>query len=245
MFKPSQLHKNLTHQTIPCAKSFTLLAWNVAKLSLNEEYKTYIQKLIREENIDLLLLQEVKKERQTELDLSEFSHVFSPNIQTKKYSYGVLSAFKISCCEEEFLLTKKQEVLYATHKVSLITKHQTCMDTFLLIVNLHAINFVHNKNFEEELQLIQSKIKKHEGPLIVAGDFNTWNRKRLKALDDFMQALALKKVRFPDEQHLKKVFSKTLDYILYRDLELSYSKVLNSEKISDHNPILASFNLVP
>ena len=40
------------------------------------------------------------------------------------------------------LLTKKRELSYVTHKVSLITRHKISHDKVLLIVNLHAINFV-------------------------------------------------------------------------------------------------------
>ncbi len=77
--------------------------------------------------------------------------------------------------------------------------------------------------------------------MIVAGDFNTWNLKRVQYLNEFSDDLGLKKVEFSDEKDIKKIFSNSLDYIFYRDLDLIYSKVIDSKKISDHNPIIAKF----
>jgi len=79
--------------------------------------------------------------------------------------------------------------------------------------------------------------------MIVAGDFNTWNIKRVGFLREFTSSLSLKEVTFTDNSELKKVFSNSLDYIFYRDLKLIDSKVINSKEISDHNPIIARFKL--
>ncbi|MBU0721597.1 endonuclease/exonuclease/phosphatase family protein [bacterium] len=244
MFLPNKCIKSLNHQDKYCAENFTLLCWNVAKLTLSSSYKEYLNTLIKDEDIDILLLQEVKKNSAKKLDLHAFSYILSPNIQTKKHVFGVLSAFKISCENELSLLTRKREFRYATRKVTLITEHKLADDKLLLLVNLHAINFVKNSDFYHELQSIQSVLSFHKGPMIVAGDFNTWNIKRVGFLKEFTHNLSLKEVGFSDQTNLKKVFSYCLDYIFYRDLELVYSKVIDSKKISDHNPILANFRVI-
>lgn len=242
MYKPSQCIKSLKHQKINCSESFTLLCWNVAKRTLQSSYQEYLHSMIENEKLDILLLQEVKKEITKELKISDYSYVLSPNIQTKRYVFGVLSAFKISCEDEHSLLTQKRELRYATHKVTLITKHKITSEKELLMVNLHAINFVNNSDFQNELQSIKSAIKFHQGAMIVAGDFNTWNLRRVKMLRTFTHELSLHEVSFSDNSKVKKVFSNSLDYIFYRDLELINSKVIES-KISDHNPIIATFKL--
>ena len=244
MFKPNECIKSLKHQDRDFKDSFTVLCWNVAKLTLKSSYKKYLNSLIENENIDILLLQEVKKKLTKELDIYDYSYILSPNIQTRRYTFGVLSAFKISCDDTLSLLTKKQELAYATHKVTLITEHKLSNNKKLLIVNLHAINFVKNSDFYDELNSIKKIIKPHKGAMIVAGDFNTWNRKRVRFLKEFTSELSLKEVKFNDNTNIKKVFTNSLDYIFYRDLELIDSKVINSKNISDHNPIIATFNLV-
>lgn len=243
MFKPSKSVKSLKHQDENCSDTINILCWNAAKLTLNKLYKEYLKSIIEEENIDMLLLQEVKKQLAEELMVYDFSYVLSPNIQTRKHVFGVLSAFKISCEDELSLLTRKRELSYATHKVSLITKHKISHNKVLLIVNLHAINFVKNSDFHDELEQIKLSIKSHKGAMIVAGDFNTWNIKRVNFLREFSSELSLKEVNFSDNSKIKKVFTNSLDYIFYRDLELINSKVIDSKKISDHNPIIAKFRL--
>ncbi len=244
MFRPTKCIKSLKHQNEKCSSYFNILCWNTAKLTLTKSYKEYLKSITEEEQIDILLLQEVKKQLAEELIVCNFSYILSPNIETKKHIFGVLSAFKISCEDELSLLTTKRELSLVTHKVSLITKHKISNDETLLIVNLHAINFVKNSDFYDELQNIKSSVKSHKGAMIVAGDFNTWNTKRVSFLREFSSELSLKEVTFNDSSKIKKVFTNSLDYILYRDLELINSKVIDSKKISDHNPILASFKLL-
>lgn len=241
MFKPNSLLKSLKHQESELGREFSLLCWNVAKLTLKSSYKAFIDSLIQNHNFDILLLQEVKKSIPHELELHDYSYVLSPNIETKKHVFGVLSAFKTSCESELSLLTKKQELRYTTHKVSLITHHKISQEQTLLVVNLHAINFVRNLDFKHELNSLYETISSHKGAMIVAGDFNTWNLKRVRFLEEFAENLYLKKVIFSNEIHLKKIFTNSIDYIFYRDLNLTYSEVIDSKKISDHNPIIAKF----
>ncbi|MBE0514367.1 endonuclease/exonuclease/phosphatase family protein [Sulfurimonas sp.] len=242
MFVPKSFVKSLKHQEESLGGEFSLLCWNVAKLTLESSYKEFIESLIQSHNFDLLLLQEVKKSLSLELDIHDYSYILSPNIETKKHVFGVMSAFKSSCEDEFTLLSKKRELRYATHKVSLITHHKITDDEVLLVVNLHAINFVHNSHFKNELDYLYDSISHHKGAMIVAGDFNTWNIKRVRFMEEFTQNLSLKKVEFSDEKHLKKIFTNSIDYIFYRDLNVTYSEVINSKKISDHNPIIAKFS---
>lgn len=241
MFVPKGIVKSLKHQHENLKDEFGILCWNVAKLTLDSSYKIYIETLLQKYDLDILLLQEVKKSLSHELDLHDYSYILSPNIETKKHIFGVLSAFKSSCEDELSLLSKKREFRYATHKTSLITHHKFSNGKKILIVNLHAINFVKNSYFKIELDNLLESIKSHSGAMIVAGDFNTWNITRVEYLRKFAEHLELKKVEFEDEANLKKVFSNSLDYIFYRELELTYAKAIDSKKISDHNPIIAKF----
>ncbi len=241
MLKPSKSIKILKHQSSTCRDNFNLICWNIEKLSLSEKFKKYLQELIVKEKLDFLLLQEVKKETQEDMDLEGFSYILSLNMQTKKYLYGVLSAFKISCINEKKLLTSSKELSLLTHKSSLFTLHNIKNNQELLVVNIHAINFVTSKSFRKELDYIQSQISPFKGALIVAGDFNAWSKKRVEILRDFVQSLNLAKVNLKDEKNIKKVFNKTLDFVFYRGLEVKSAKVINCDAFSDHNPIIVKF----
>lgn len=243
MFKPKSIVKSLKHQELDVSQEFNILCWNVAKLTLKSSYKEFVDTLIEEHQLDILLLQEVKKHLSHEIELKDYSYVLSPNIETKKHMFGVMSAFKSSCISEHSILSKKQELRYATHKTSLITHHKTSSEHSLLVVNLHAINFVKSSDFKHELDSLHVSIKNHQGAMIVAGDFNTWSAKRISYLREFSASLELQQVDYSHEKDIKRVFSNTLDHIFYRGVELVGSSVIDSKKISDHNPIIAKFKL--
>ncbi len=244
MLKPNKTIKLLKHQNSTCRGSFNLLCWNIAKLSLNKEFKKYLQELISKEKLDFLLLQEVKKDDKEDMTLEDFSYILSVNMQTKKHLYGVLNAFKIPCIEDKRVLTSAKEFSFLTHKSSLFTLHTIKNDQELLVVNIHAINFVTSKSFKEELNYIKSQISSFEGALIVAGDFNAWSKKRVKILRDFAQILNLEEVTFKDHENIKRVFGKTLDFVFYRDLKTRSAKAIKCDSFSDHNPIIVDF-IVP
>lgn len=242
MLKPLKSIKLLKHQSSICKEHFNVLCWNVAKLSQKKDFKGYLHSIVEDEEIDFLLLQEVKEGMQKDASLNDYSYVLSPNIVTKNHLFGVMNAFKVSCESSKALLSKSQELKYMTHKSSLITRHLMAGQQKLLVVNLHAINFVTSRDFKGELDYIKAQVSSYDGPLIVAGDFNAWNFRRVALLRRFAQELFLTEVEFSCDKHIKKVFNKRLDYVFYRALSVEHSKVIKSDDFSDHNPIVVSFS---
>jgi endonuclease/exonuclease/phosphatase (EEP) superfamily protein YafD len=242
MLKPLKKIKSLKHQTLTCKDGFNVLCWNVAKLSQEKDFNIYLNSIIEAEKIDFLLLQEVKEGIEKDISLADYSYVLSPNMETRNHIFGVMNAFQVACESDKALLTTAQELKYATHKSSLITLHLMTDQQKLLVVNLHAINFVTARSFKDELHYIKNQISSFNGPLIVAGDFNTWSLKRVTLLKDFAAELALEEVPFTNDKHLKKVFKKRLDYVFYRALHVEHSKIIRSKNFSDHNPIIVNFS---
>jgi len=241
VLKPKKNIKILKHQSSTCKDSFNLLCWNIAKLSLKEEFKEYLRELVKNERIGFMLLQEVKADIMKDARLQDFSYILSVNMQTKKYLYGVLSAFKTACIKDERVLTSNKELSFLTHKSSLFTLHPIKNNQELLIVNIHAINFVTSKRFKEELDYIRSQIISFKGALIVAGDFNAWSKKRIRILRDFTQVLCLKEVNLESTTNIKKIFKNRLDFVFYRGLEVKSAKAIKCDSYSDHNPIIVQF----
>jgi endonuclease/exonuclease/phosphatase (EEP) superfamily protein YafD len=77
--------------------------------------------------------------------------------------------------------------------------------------------------------------------MIVAGDFNTWNKKRMQKLHEIREKLGLNMVKFSETSAVKVFMGKQLDFIFYRGLELMDSKVVANHGLSDHNPLFATF----
>ncbi len=216
-----------------------MICWNVAKASVRSDFKEYMKSLILKEDINLLLLQEVKMEHKEEY-LEDFSYILSANMQTKKHIYGVMSAFKADCSYEKSILSLKRELSLLTHKSSLLSIHELSDGKEILIVNIHAINFVTFKSFEKELGYIQKQLSSFKGALIVAGDFNTWSKKRAVILKRFVANLSLRQIDF-NTQEMKKFFGNTLDHVMYRNLSVKCVKVIKDDIFSDHNPMIVKF----
>jgi len=242
MLEPNKNIKFLKYQSSTCRDSFNLLCWNIAKLSKKEKFRRYLRELVLKEKLDFLLLQEVKEEIAKDMGIENYSYILSANIETKKHIYGVMSAFRFSCQSHKEILSNSKELSFLTRKSSLFTYHDMGENKELLVVNIHAINFVTAKIFKKELEYIEAQIEPFQGALIVAGDFNTWNNKRVKILEEFAKRLSIRKVNFRDDKNLKKVLNKSLDHVFYRDLHVETSIVLKNTEFSDHNPIIVRFS---
>lgn len=112
----------------------------------------------------------------------------------------------------------------------------------LLVINLHGINFTFTeKPLKEQITPYLTLIKKHSGPIIFSGDFNTWNKARLKSVEQSLVASGFSEALFNEDKRLT-IFDLPLDHIYYRGLEVLDAQSLATDA-SDHSPQLVSFNL--
>jgi endonuclease/exonuclease/phosphatase (EEP) superfamily protein YafD len=136
--------------------------------------------------------------------------------------------------------TQAREPLVRTPKATLITQYKiTGMpDKTLLVVNIHAINFVDDKYFFRQLQRLQSIIKQHQGPVLFAGDFNTWNEARFAKLQQLVtKRLGMQEIPIPPETRQTSL-GLVVDHAFVRGL--TYSSVIDlSQTIhsSNHEPL--------
>ena len=193
---------------------------------------------------DILLLQEVKYPKENSFTFEKYSFALGANIETKQNIFGVLTAAKCSFSNITTSLSTKKELGFTSHKSFLITQHQLCNGKTLYLANIHALNFVSDKTFKYELQKIKNLLQTLEGPIIIGGDFNNWNKKRLQFLKDFQKELELHKLAVKESHHVKQIFSQTIDHIYYRGIKPIEAVAIDTKKISDHNPIHALFELV-
>ena len=223
-------------------RRFSLLCWNVHKEMEQERFKRHLSMLLRKFDPQLLLLQEAVLSSTALHPLFEYHLSSVKNIEFAKYGYGVLSASKFELLCSIPLATTSREFYCATKKSLLITAHELGNGNVLHIVNLHAINFVSHSVFLYELEQLKEHLQQIKTPLIVAGDFNTWSKKRHQHLQSFAASLGLNKANVKDAHHIKHHWNKPLDHIFYRGVELLDAVAIDTGKISDHNPILAKFS---
>ncbi len=243
MLKPELVHEHLLHEDERLDAHFSLLCWNVQKKTLSQEFSHYMHELNKLYDIDLLMLQEAKTPLHYKLDIRGYSYILAPNIQTKKALFGVLTAARSHYHHHKTYLSQAKESGWATHKSVLYTHHLLPNDDVLVCVNIHAINFMPNLWFKKELDKLLEAVKEHKGPMIIAGDFNSWNKRRMDYLHGFAKLLGLTFIDLEDEHHVKSMIKYKLDHVLYRGLEVLEAKAMNSGKLSDHNPLYVKFQV--
>lgn len=221
--------------------TFSLISWNVHKEMGRTAFNQTFRTLLQTKDPQLILLQEAVLDPHTQECFPDYNVSAAVNIDLRHRQYGVLTAAKTPIIETVGIKTNRREMHFATRKSLLITTHPFKTGTELTAVNLHAINFVSAAVFVEEIDRLVEALQLRSGPMIVTGDFNTWSRKRMDYLESFALAIDLKPAVFENEQHIKQRFSKPLDHLYYRGIEMLHAEAVDTGKVSDHNPIVATF----
>jgi endonuclease/exonuclease/phosphatase (EEP) superfamily protein YafD len=229
------------------SKKFCLMSWNSYKIDYknSEVFDSYIRDVYCKHGIDIFCLQEAVNHQSTIFPIERFDINFASNIVLRSRNYGVATVSHYPVIKNIKILTTHRESVINTHKASLIT-HLNIRGTKLIVVNIHAINFKSNKVYEYEFEKIKEYINPsgYKHPIIIAGDFNSWNRRRIKLIKDFCREFNFK-VAYLEESELIKSFQKNhLDFVLYRGLNLEKACALDCQRISDHNPIIAEFSFI-
>jgi len=221
--------------------TFSLLSWNVHKEMGRAAFDKTFRALLETATPELILLQEAKLDTNTPGYFPGYNVSAAINIDLRYRQFGVLTAAKSPFHDTVGLKTNRREMHFATRKSLLITTHPFEDGSELTAVNLHAINFVSSTVFVEEIDRLRTLLQSRGGPLVVTGDFNTWSRKRMEYLGEFAHSIDLIPAAFINDHHIKQRFSKPLDHLYYRGLTLIAAEAVDTAKVSDHNPILATF----
>lgn len=114
----------------------------------------------------------------------------------------------------------------------------------LLVISVHAINFRETAPFKRHIDLAAKAIKEHMGPVIFAGDFNTWNGPRTEYLYSLMRRIGMKTVDMKNADARLKFGGFPLDHGFTRGLEVKNAEVLPESRGSDHKPIMIEASVI-
>ncbi len=244
MFKPSRLHHSSSHDHCPAymPDTFGMLCWNVYKNNQKHpRFQDFLHKEIEKQAIDLILFQEANFHDNHHFELPHFSYDAAANLEFRGEFYGVLTASKIESSHAKAYLSEGRESIFGPHKSLLLSTYTFNDGSSLLVINVHAINFRENQCYNKELERFLTLVETYKGPMILAGDFNSWNTKRMEKLQNIAEKLSLKAVSFEEADKVKSFMGKTLDFIFYRELDLIEAVVMDEHKLSDHNPLFVRF----
>jgi endonuclease/exonuclease/phosphatase (EEP) superfamily protein YafD len=224
-------------EPLPSEGSLKVLVWNIFKQQ-RAEWLSVLQNFGKDAHLVLL------QEAQTTPELVNFatSNYLAadqvPAFVLPQHPSGVMTlsaAHPVYCCP-----LREREPILRLSKSALVTVYPLPDGRLLMVINIHAVNFSLGVDvYSKQLGPIGDQIGHHNGPIIMAGDFNAWSRPRMNALYRFAREMTLREVRFTDD-HRRRAFGRPLDFVFYRGLNVTEASVLVT-RASDHNPLLVEF----
>ncbi len=223
-------------------REFSILSWN-AHRGTHERWNRDLVWYGR--NADIILLQEAALESvlATQLDMMANQWLMASAFNLDNREIGVMSAARV--IPQDYCMTRQPEPLIRVPKIGLAAAYPlTGVDTQLLVVNIHLVNFtIDTAAVRQQIETLEDLVRNHDGPVIVAGDFNTWSDKRESLVRSKMSELGMVEVAFEPDNRVR-FFDHTVDGIYFRGLEVVRSRSHQVDS-SDHNPLEVHFRVAP
>lgn len=219
------------------SSEFSLITWNAHKLA-DPQFLPDLVELSH--GADLILIQEAMHSDSLQNQLSRsfnFNFSFYKSFcNSDNQATGVMTASRYTLQNTQTLVSPDTEPILFTHKVSGYAQINVPGIGLVHVINTHALNFNIGFKFERQIDQVASFISHLQGPVIWAGDFNTWIGFRKSYLNDKATKLGLQHLMPQnDSRNLK------LDHIYVRGLRAVQVKLLDQYHSSDHKPIEVVF----
>lgn len=112
----------------------------------------------------------------------------------------------------------------------------------LAVANIHAVNFsLTLGTYRAQFNALVDALASHQGPIVLAGDLNTWSIDRVAVVDAAARRLHLTEIPFSDDRR-RLFLGHQLDHIYTRGLDVVASSAV-AVTSSDHNPVMATLRV--
>jgi len=214
---------------------FRLVNWNVHK-GQDKGWQEDLARLSKQ--ADFVLLQEATQHQ----NLNTFSTaLFVSSFSFKDLLSGVKTFTNTQ--PEWYCGGGVAEPLIQIPKVASVMSFPLEKGNSLLLINVHLINFEINLTaYRQQLSKLMSLVNRHHGPIVLAGDFNSWNGYRLALIRELAKQYDLQEVNF-SEDHRLRFLGYQLDHVFLRGLSVTSATTLPTEA-SDHAPLLVEVDLL-
>jgi endonuclease/exonuclease/phosphatase (EEP) superfamily protein YafD len=221
-------------------RAIRIASWNLHK-EADKGWESDLRRLIGETDILLIQEAEVSPQFRSVVEKGGFSWLLSSAFEYQGAEYGVLTATRVAPASACTL--RAMEPLLFIPKAALITHYRLAgrADT-LAVVNVHAINFALGTDaYHAQLEAAAEVLSTHRGPIVFAGDFNTWNDAREAVIQTLVSGLGLTPVQFSIDDR-KRFMGRIFDWIYARGVEVLAATAWNVSS-SDHNPLLVAVRI--
>ena len=221
---------------------FQLVNWNLYK-GWKPGWEEDLERIIGDSDIVTLQEMVLPADGSRILQDRKWHWVFAPAFRYNGQTAGVLTAS--STASGRACMLRVVEPLLRLPKSVLITRHPfPSQGSSLWVVNVHSINFTPGTDrFRRQWDRLMEILASTEGPLIVAGDFNTWSQKRLDIVLRATRRNGLAPVIFKKDARTT-VFGHAVDHVFYRGLT-PVEAVVYEVSSSDHHPMAVTFRWAP
>lgn len=221
-------------------EKISVLNWNVYKGKRENwarDFKRYTSRH------DVVTIQEAHLDEKltTMLDNEHQYWTLNTAFHYRDRATGVMTASRVkplySCGQHT------AEPLIRVPKTSLISFYPIeGMRESLLVANIHGINFTLGVDvYTSQLEKLYRVMRLHDGPIVLAGDFNTWSDERMRVVEDITDRLQLESLDYTNHNRTS-VFGNALDHVFYRGLDPVEHDTWHVTS-SDHNPTRVSFRV--
>jgi endonuclease/exonuclease/phosphatase (EEP) superfamily protein YafD len=222
--------------------------WNTYKGHRERYYDILTARTAR---ADLILLQEFRHDPALEASHQAMFSGRDAGLAVSFYTRpnqvaptGVCTVSSIRAIKTQFLLSRYFEPVTKTPKMAMCTYYpivgpDCSPDHALLVLNSHAINFRLRRPFLDQMLQFEGQLRHHRGPIILVGDFNTWEKGRVRILEAVAHRLGLAHVRFP--AGIKSVGRHELDRVYVRGGQAQHQRVFADPAASDHSLLAFKF----
>lgn len=222
-------------------KTLHITTWNIQKAGALQAWAYDFVQLTTP--ADLILVQETMQNYVVEdaiKQLPGYNFTMATSFLVDDYTpTGVMTGSRANPLESHYLRSPDTEPIANTPKMTLVQKFaiEGSSDS-LLVINVHAINFVFKPAFTRQIRQIVKRIQNHVGPVLLAGDFNTWSGGRWNVLSEATASVGLKHVSVPSDSRFLQ-----LDHIFLRGIKVKSAALLDDIHTSDHFPLRAEVEI--
>ena len=133
------------------------------------------------------------------------------------------------------IVCKYPEPIFQTPKVALVSYFKIAgTDKRLMVINIHATLVRRPEGATEEMLHLVSQLPDHDGPIVFAGDFNTFTTRYLGVVSRVLRRLDLKLVDIANDP---RPAIGALDQIYVRGVEVRSAHIDTTVRNSDHFPL--------
>lgn len=202
---------------------------------------------------DFLLFQEIlvdKNHLQDHLNIDLFNLFQVPYLKRRKGKYrpndiwnGFGTASLVEANNNEVVISRSVDLADGTKSMAIISEYPI-KDKEQKLMIIHVHNGVSVFRTMQLMKRLKAKILNHDGPLIVAGDFNSFLFKKY-FVKRWAKKLGLKDSNVETPFIFKQIKLGQLDHAFYRGLELTKDVVVleATKHLSDHQGYVLNFKI--